>query len=131
MSYASIRLRREKDENGNKTYYIQSKDNGNGLIRQEWGEVIPREVFEWLWPNAELCWVKKTRFIFVDEQGYTLEFDEFHKTLDGLFLMECEFESYEAAYAYVPPNWVEIVREVTEDKRFGNKSLAKKGWPRD
>jgi adenylate cyclase len=51
----------------------------------------------------------------------------FEAGLEGLIVAELEFVSEEAAGRLDPPAWAE--RELTEDVRFTNRSLAVDGLP--
>jgi CYTH domain-containing protein len=57
----------------------------------------------------------------------TIELDVFRGGLSGLCVAEVEFPSEEEAAAFSPPDW--FGREVTDDERFKNKSLARHGRP--
>ncbi len=51
----------------------------------------------------------------------------FHGDLDGLVLVEVEFESDDEMAAFVAPAW--FGREVTEEAGYTNASLAVNGRP--
>ena len=59
--------------------------------------------------------------------GSRLSVDEFQGDLAGLLLAEKEFETDAALAAYAPPDF--LLREVTEDPRYGGASLAAHGLP--
>ena len=59
----------------------------------------------------------------------TAELDLFDDDLAGKRLVEVEFTDDESADAFVAPDW--FGREVTEDGRYTNASLARYGWPTD
>jgi len=97
---------------------------GSGATRTEleW-ELVP-EVFAALWPLAEGRCLDKTRYeVRVD--GGIAEVDVFGGALDGLCLVEVEFDSEEEMAAFVPPAW--FGDEVTDDDRFTNAHLAVHG----
>lgn len=56
------------------------------------------------------------------------EVDRYDGALDGLYTVEVEFDSPDAASAFVAPPWFGI--EVTGDRRWSNASLAQHGLPR-
>jgi CYTH domain-containing protein len=58
-----------------------------------------------------------------------VEVDEYAGALDGLVVAEVEFADEEASRAFQPPTWFE--REVTDDWRYSNRSLASDGIPDD
>lgn len=62
----------------------------------------------------------------VGHQNYdlVLEIDSYLDTLDGLYILECEFKSIEAADAFELPPWASGAMEVTYDPRYKNKNLA-------
>lgn len=112
-----IRLRQCGDQ-----FFMTVKDGGQ-LSRDEWETEIPDWVFEKLWPRTEGNRLTKRRYTFTYGE-YTFEVDEFHHVLSGLFILEVEFSSEEAAAAFVVPDTFGIVREVTYDKRYRNRQLV-------
>lgn len=56
-------------------------------------------------------------------------FDVFHGDLDGLGYLEIEFENEEEANNFVEPSWV--IKDITNDRRYKNQSLAQYGIPVD
>jgi len=98
--------------------------SGSGATRTEleW-ELVP-EIFDVLWPLAEGRCIEKTRHeVAVD--GHTAEVDVFGGPLEGLCLVEVEFDGDEAMTAFVPPAW--FGPEVTLDERYTNARLAVHG----
>ncbi|MEN9647447.1 MAG: hypothetical protein RLY57_251 [Candidatus Parcubacteria bacterium] len=75
--------------------------------------------------------IEKTRFKAMSPDGTTkIEIDLFKGHLEGLILIEVEFRSEDAARDYILPKWLsDISREVTDDKRYKNASLAVEGLP--
>lgn len=73
-------------------------------------------------------WIKKVRF-FLPLGAHMAELDVFYGSLGGLIMAEVEFDSIEECDAFVPPKW--FGREVTDDKRYTNHSLALHGLPED
>ena len=72
--------------------------------------------------------VEKTRYkIGADE--YVYEFDIYSGDLEGLCICEIEFESEKKANAFKATNL--FVREVTDDPRYKNQSLAVNGLPEE
>ncbi len=59
--------------------------------------------------------------------AHVVELDVFAGDLDGLVMAEVEFTSTEEMTAFVPPVW--FGREVTDDGRYTNASLALHGLP--
>jgi CYTH domain-containing protein len=58
-----------------------------------------------------------------------LSVDEFQGALDGLRMVEAEFEMPERMAAFAMPDFA--IREVTDDPRFGGGHLATNGLPKD
>ena len=102
---------------------------GAGVRRQECEVQIPAATFEKLWPLTEGARVAKTRYT-VPHGDVRWEIDEFGDALAGLYLAEVELASESEAEAVTPPAFLSIVRDVTEDPRYKNKSLATRGSPR-
>jgi CYTH domain-containing protein len=111
-----LRLRQKGER-----FLMTAKSKG-GLVRQEWETEIPQWVYASLKPGAQGV-VEKVRF-HVPWQGYDLEIDEYGGHLRGLWTLECELESVEAAAGFAPPQWAGVLRDVTEDVRFKNRNLA-------
>ncbi|MBI2677116.1 MAG: adenylate cyclase [Candidatus Yanofskybacteria bacterium] len=131
-----VRLREERHlpEKGFKfrafKEFTQTVKRGSGKVRDEF-EI---ETFQWqftaLWPTTAGRRLEKTRNYFYDPSFYKGQLcllDVFHKNLKGLILVEVEFNSEKEADAFVPLDW--FGKEVTEDKRYSNQSLATHGLP--
>lgn len=103
------------------TFYMTVKGPGT-LSRREWEVEIPEWVYEALRPAA-LGRIEKTRFE-LGHDSLTLELDQYHGALAGLWTLECEFESEEQAKRFEPPPWAAGARDVTADARFKNRRLA-------
>lgn len=93
--------------------------SGEGVKRQEAETVVPDDVAEALFLAAEKRVIEKTRYPIGP-----WELDEFGGDLEGLWLMEVELEAEDDAVPD-PPAGVEILREVTDDKRFVSGHLAR------
>jgi len=61
------------------------------------------------------------------DDGLTAEVDVYDGDLAGLVVAEIEFDSPEQGDAFEPPGW--LGREVTDDSRYGNRTLAVEGRP--
>ena len=68
--------------------------------------------------------IEKTRYLIPLEKNLTAELDVFHGKLDSLMLVEVEFDSIEAANAFVPPSW--FGEDVTFSNKYHNCNLSKK-----
>jgi len=101
---------------------------GGGAERTELEWPIERREFDAAWVHTVGQRIEKTRHRIPFGQ-YIVELDVFAGDLDGLVIAEVEFASPEAMAAFAPPAW--FGREVTEDGRYTNASLALHGLPTD
>lgn len=113
-------------------YFINYK-KGTGLTRIELpthegdGE-IPRLLYLGLWPGTEGKRVEKTRY-YLPYGRHIIELNLFHGKEEGKALIEVEFTSVEEANSFDPPLW--FGKDVTDDDRYSNQSLAKNGFPEE
>jgi CYTH domain-containing protein len=117
-----LRLRRKGER-----HYVTLKSEGT-LSREEWETELPPWAFAQLWPATEKRRLEKTRYE-VAHGDLTLEIDEYHGRLAGLWTLECEFASEAEAHAFTLPAWAADATDVTEDMRYRNASLAVFGLP--
>ena len=87
-----LRLRRKGER-----CFLTLKGEGT-IAREEWETEIPRWVLEQLWPATAGRRLEKTRYL-VRHGAWTLEVDEYHGPLCGLWTLECEFPDEAAARA--------------------------------
>jgi len=106
--------------------------SGRGGVRVE--EEIPLQTrqAEALWELTEARRVQKTRRRVrlaggAGDADLVAEVDEYAGALDGLVVAEVEFPDEEAARGFEPPAW--FGRELTDDWRYANRSLASDGMP--
>jgi adenylate cyclase len=100
---------------------------GAGLVRAEYEYEIPLdEAVEMLDRLCHPPLIEKRRHV-LDLDGIEWVVDEFGGALSGLVLAEVELDSAEQQVDL--PGWVG--REVTDDPRYLNASLAKDGLPRE
>jgi len=99
---------------------------GRGRSRTEVEVEIGTDEAEQLWTHTEGRRIEKVRHR-VDVGAVTAEVDVYGGALEGLIVIEVEFESEEAADSFTPPPW--FGRELTGDKRWSNASLARLGRP--
>lgn len=118
-----LRLRKIGDD-----YFITIKGDGT-ISRNEWETETPSWVFDALWSHTEGRRLQKTRY-FAEHDGLTLEIDEYHDALAGLWTLECEFATQAEANSFVLPAWAATAVDITEDKRYKNKNLAADGIPK-
>lgn len=102
--------------------------NGSGMTRDETEIRLSSKDFEGLWEATAGRRVYKFRHQ-MQHNGVTLELDTYSKELMGLHVVEAEFRSEEEAKAFNPPDW--FGKEVTDDKRYSNRSLAENGIPKE
>ncbi|MBX7464492.1 MULTISPECIES: CYTH domain-containing protein [Streptomyces] len=114
---AEVRVRRRGGQ------ILMTVKGGTGLVRTECEEPIPPALFDALWPLTEAARIAKERRTVALEGGETAEVDDFGGRLAGLAMVEVEFETAEAAHAFRAPSW--FGREVTDDARYQNRSLAR------
>jgi CYTH domain-containing protein len=115
-----LRVRQKRNK------YYQTIKIGTGLTRTEIEIELSPDQFEVMWPYTEGHRVNKTRYSLV-VGDHIAELDLFEGDLDGLTLVEVEFDSVEISRAFDPPDWFGF--DVTEDKRYKNKHLAVYGIP--
>jgi CYTH domain-containing protein len=115
---------RVRDEGGD--CWLTVKGAGR-LAREEFNLRIKREQYEALLLKADGGAVVKRRHLVPLEGGLTAEVDVFSGRLSPLVMAEVEFESVDAARAFVPPGW--FGAEVTENPRYSNASLSLCGRP--
>jgi adenylate cyclase len=118
---SEVRVRRKDDET------LMTVKAGLGLVRAEEEFAIEPDRFERLWPLTEGRRVVKTRYLVPLDDSLVAEVDEYDEQLSGLFTAEIEFPDAATALAYAVPSW--LGREVTEDPRYNNRSLAVDGVP--
>ncbi len=117
---SSVRLRQSGK------VFSETIKRGNGKIRDEFEIELTAEQFKKLWPTTEGRRIKKTRY-FISLSRKTLFLDVFLGKLKGLIMVEVEFGTIKKCDAFVPLKW--FGKEVTEDKRYTNQSLAMHGLP--
>ncbi len=120
---ASVRVRRIDGR------FVLTIKTGSGRNRVEIERALAPEEFEALWAVATDLRIAKRRHRIDLADGNTAELDLFDDDLAGKRLVEVEFTDDQSADAFVAPGW--FGREVTEDGRYTNASLARNGWPTD
>lgn len=113
-----LRLRRKGER-----CFLTVKGDGT-LSREEFETEIPEWTFNQLWPATDGRRVEKTRYA-LPHDGLTLEIDLYEGHLEGLRTLEVEFPDEATAARFQLPAWIEGAVNVTSDKRFKNKSLAR------
>ena len=115
------RLRRERHPDGSVRFYRTVKV-GSGVSRIELEDTTDQATFEHLWGLKNGRRLTKRRHL-VPNGSDVWEIDEF--TDRTLFLAELELARSDARVS-IPP-WLEpvLVREVTDEKEYTNRSLAR------
>lgn len=119
---ASVRVRQEG------RFFNLTAKTGSGLCRGEEEIELTCLEFDRLWTLTNGR-VEKTRYT-VPLTGHkeVAVVDVFKGPLQGLLLVEVEFDTVDRATAFTPPDW--FGDEVTEDPRYTNASLARFGLPK-
>ena len=119
----SMRIRRS-EEKGKVTYHRNEKQKITDMVRIEREEEIDAKHYNILlgFADPKLRSIIKTRYCVKLQQGLTAEIDIFPFWQDRAF---CEVELPVAETPVTLPDWLNVVREVTEDKRYTNLALAR------
>ncbi len=108
-------------------YFYTEKSDGT-LARDEYEMEITKREYRSLCASIISKFVKKARYYIPVKRGELMaELDVYHGELTGLVTVEVEFPSLEEAEAFAPPSW--FGKDITEDKRYKNKNLARNGRP--
>jgi CYTH domain-containing protein len=99
---------------------------GRSMARVEIELPVDRDEAESLWPHTEGRRLEKVRYT-VPVEGGTAEVDRYCGALEGLWTVEVEFSSADAAEAFAPPPW--FGPEVTSTPGWSNGELARRGRP--
>lgn len=102
---------------------------GTGVSRTEVETALPPEQAEALWPHTVGRRIDKTRYqVPLDDPLASVgEVDVYASELDGLCVVEVEFDSEDNAAAFTPPDW--FGRELTGQPGWSNAALARHGLP--
>lgn len=102
--------------------YIFTYKSGEGMVRQEEEFDISAKDFEKLLAKRIGNGVYKTRYVMPLDSHLHAEIDVYEKQLEGLQVVEVEFDNETEANAFTPPAW--FGREVTDDPSYTNAMLA-------
>ena len=119
----AVRVRRKGDR-----YFwtFKAATSGHAAERVELETEISEEQFTTMWPGTAGRRIEKTRFE-IPYGDSTIELDVFEGDNSGHVIAEVEFPSTQTADGFMPPYW--FGSDVTADKRFGNASIAERGFP--
>jgi adenylate cyclase len=118
----AVRVRRRGDR------HVATVKGGTGRTRVEVEWDLTPDQFEALWPLSDGRRIEKVRHE-VPVDGGTAELDVFGGDLDGLVLVEVEFDDEGSMAAFEAPDW--FGPEVSDDERYANGALARDGLPDD
>ena len=121
----TIRIRCENGERY--VLCVKAKSKGSYLAREEFETELTKEQYDFLLTKKEGNTIEKIRYT-VKKDDLNYEIDIFKGDLAPLAYLEIEFPTVEAALAFKSPEWV--VKDVTDDFKYKNASLAKNGIPK-
>lgn len=109
----------------NTVYHYNHKDFVEAGVHEETEYEISKDKFETLLKknHPDKSSLEKTRFVF-DYNDQTFELDVFKGGLKGLAILEIELKNKKDKVE-LPP-FLNIIKEVTQDERYTNYSLADK-----
>lgn len=100
--------------------FLTIKTKKSDITNYEWEYEIPVSDAREMMDLADIK-LTKTRHL-VDVDSHTWELDVFHGSNDGLIICEIELSSEDETFT--KPDW--LGEEVSGDKRYSNKQIAKK-----
>ena len=103
-------------------FYLAEKSTGD-LSRSEIEPQINGVTFQILTSLVQGRIISKTRYYVSLNNNITAELDIYHGEFEGLITVETEFKSEKEANEFIVPNW--YGKEITYDKRYKNKNLAR------
>ena len=112
-----VRIRRT-----DKQYTLTYKGKGF-MVREEYNLPLNKKAFLHLREKIDGILIKKRRYL-IPLGTYTIELDVFEGELAPLLLAEVEFETEDAANAFVPPSW--FGEDVTFSSAYHNSTLSRR-----
>ena len=109
-------------------FFLTVKSSGH-LSREEFEMLISEGEYRTLLKKVEGHPIEKERYYIPLSQDLTAELDVYHGFLEGLFTVEVEFPSKEAALSFKPPSW--FGEDITFDARYKNNMLSLHGKPQN
>lgn len=113
-----IRVRRIVDLATDKVSYTHTFKLGNGLSREEIEYSISEGIYEQIVQAFRLVPLTKNR-ITAEWDGRVVEIDSYDQI--KLTVLEVEFDSEEAANAFVAPEW--FGRDISSERQYSNKKV--------
>ena len=114
-----VRIRRSNDD-----YYMTYKGDGL-MVREEYNLPLTQEAYEHLRPKIDGLLIAKTRYLIPLDNKLTAELDVFEEDLNGLVIVEVEFNTVEEANAFHAPDW--FGEDVTNSGKYHNRYLSQHG----
>lgn len=114
-----VRIRRSNDD-----YYMTYKGDGL-MVREEYNLPLTQEAYEHLHPKIDGLLIAKTRYLIPLDGKLTAELDVFEEDLNGLVIVEVEFNTVEEANAFHAPDW--FGEDVTNSGKYHNSYLSQHG----
>ena len=114
-----VRIRRSNDG-----YYMTYKGDGL-MVREEYNLPLTQEAYEHLRPKIDGLLIAKTRYLIPLDNKLTAELDVFEEDLNGLVIVEVEFNTVEEANAFHAPDW--FGEDVTNSGKYHNSYLSQHG----
>ncbi len=117
---------RKATQNGKTVYWYNEKERITDMTRIEREHEITRDEYEKLQKEAipDARTIRKTRY-FLPSGEHCFEIDVFPEWDDRAF---AEVELKTEGEAFLIPDCLEVIKEVTQDKRYTNAALAKHGF---
>lgn len=112
-----IRIRKQND-----TYVLTYKGKGM-LAREEYNLPLNEESYVHLKAKCDGNIISKKRYL-IPLNELTIELDVFDAPFAPLILAEVEFDSLEAADAFLPPDW--FLEDVTHNAEYHNSNMSRK-----
>ena len=121
--HPAVRVRKQ-NSSSRVSYVLTVKNNIKGnLIRFEKNIIIDSKTYSRLIKKREGIVLKKTRYL-IPYKKHIIELDVFKKEREGLVIAEVEFKSENSAKKFMAPDWFNIGKEVTNDKKWTNAYLC-------
>jgi CYTH domain-containing protein len=105
--------------------YLMTIKGNDTKIRTEREIILWRNQYHELWPDFKNLTIHKHRYELKPELKYKykkIDFDIYKHELNGLYIVEVEFENLTDCNDFIPESWYEY--EVTNNKEFSNYNLA-------
>jgi CYTH domain-containing protein len=125
-----FRLREARPHNGDPAALrLSRKADIDSRTRLVTSIYLPEHEFAILSAALQGVRIRKIRHRLKPPPGVVLSVDEFKGELEGLRMVEAEFDTPERMASFTVPDFA--IREVTDDPRFAGGYLATNGLPQD